>query len=59
MDGDIYPVDYQGAPIDASAWQGDGDKRLLRGGSWVMVNSLDGSRSRINNSQRHNCCSSE
>jgi len=32
--GDIYHVNYQGAPIDGSAWQGGGDKRLLRGGSW-------------------------
>jgi sulfatase modifying factor 1 len=32
--GDIYHVDYQGAPTDGSAWQGGGDKRLLRGGSW-------------------------
>lgn len=32
--GDIYHVSYQGAPTDGSAWQGGGDKRLLRGGSW-------------------------
>jgi sulfatase modifying factor 1 len=31
---DIYHADYKGAPTDGSAWQGDGDKRLLRGGSW-------------------------
>jgi len=32
--GDIYHVNYQGAPVDGSAWQGGGDKHLLRGGSW-------------------------
>jgi sulfatase modifying factor 1 len=32
--GDIYHVNYQGAPTDGSVWQGGGDKRLLRGGSW-------------------------
>lgn len=31
---DIYHVNYQGAPTDGSAWQGGGDKHLLRGGSW-------------------------
>jgi len=32
--GDIYHVNYKGAPTDGSAWQGGGNKRLLRGGSW-------------------------
>jgi sulfatase modifying factor 1 len=32
--GDIYHVNYKGAPTDGSAWLGSGDKRLLRGGSW-------------------------
>ena len=32
--GDIYHANYQGAPTDGSAWQGGGNKRLLRGGSW-------------------------
>jgi formylglycine-generating enzyme required for sulfatase activity len=25
---------YNGAPSDGSAWQGDGEKRMVRGGSW-------------------------
>jgi formylglycine-generating enzyme required for sulfatase activity len=32
--GDIYHANYKGAPTDGSAWQGSGEKRLLRGGSW-------------------------
>ena len=32
--GDIYHANYKGAPADGSAWQGGGNKRLLRGGSW-------------------------
>lgn len=32
--GDIYHANYNGAPTNGSAWQGGGDKRLLRGGSW-------------------------
>lgn len=31
---DSYHVSYQGAPANASAWDGDGKKRVLRGGSW-------------------------
>jgi sulfatase modifying factor 1 len=31
---DSYHKSYQGAPVDGSAWQGDGKKRVLRGGSW-------------------------
>ena len=31
---DGYHESYEGAPTDGSAWQGDGDKRVLRGGSW-------------------------
>ncbi len=33
---DIYHPDYIGAPTDGSAWQGDGVKRVLRGGSWFL-----------------------
>lgn len=31
---DIYHDSYNGAPTDGSAWIVDGDKHLLRGGSW-------------------------
>lgn len=31
---DSYHKNYQGAPVDGSAWQGEGKKRVLRGGSW-------------------------
>jgi formylglycine-generating enzyme required for sulfatase activity len=31
---DSYHDSYKDAPIDGSAWQGDGAKRVIRGGSW-------------------------
>ncbi|MGO8756136.1 MAG: formylglycine-generating enzyme family protein [Gallionellaceae bacterium] len=31
---DSWHADYNGAPTDGSAWQGDRAKRVLRGGSW-------------------------
>lgn len=31
---DSYHGSYKGAPTDGSAWQGDGAKHVLRGGSW-------------------------
>jgi formylglycine-generating enzyme required for sulfatase activity len=31
---DSYHGSYKDAPVDGSAWQGDGAKRVLRGGSW-------------------------
>ena len=31
---DSYHDNYQGAPVDGSAWKGDDKKRVLRGGSW-------------------------
>jgi len=31
---DSYHKNYQGAPVDASAWEGDRKKHVLRGGSW-------------------------
>jgi formylglycine-generating enzyme len=31
---DNYHESYQGAPVDGSAWQDGGKKRVLRGGSW-------------------------
>ncbi|MGL5065203.1 MAG: formylglycine-generating enzyme family protein, partial [Microcoleus sp.] len=33
---DIWHDNYQGAPIDNTAWEtgGDDNRRLLRGGSW-------------------------
>lgn len=33
---DSYHADYNGAPVDGSAWQGDGANRVLRGGSWIV-----------------------
>lgn len=32
--GDSYHESYAGAPLSGKAWQGDGAKRVLRGGSW-------------------------
>ncbi|MET0267495.1 MAG: SUMF1/EgtB/PvdO family nonheme iron enzyme [Duganella sp.] len=34
---DVVHDDYQGAPVDGSAWQDGGDqaRRILRGGSWL------------------------
>src|SRR5665647_181667 len=32
---------------------------MLAISSWVMVNSFEGSWSRLNSSQRHSCCSTE
>lgn len=31
---DSYHDNYDGAPLDGSAWQGDGEQRVIRGGSW-------------------------
>jgi formylglycine-generating enzyme required for sulfatase activity/serine/threonine protein kinase len=31
---DIYHKNYNGAPTDGSAWEGDGSVRVVRGGSW-------------------------
>lgn len=31
---DSYHESYVGAPLNGKAWQGDGEKRVLRGGSW-------------------------
>ena len=31
---DTYDNNYDGAPADGSAWEGDGSSRVLRGGSW-------------------------
>jgi formylglycine-generating enzyme required for sulfatase activity len=32
---DSNHADYNGAPVDGTAWQGDGAQRVLRGGSWL------------------------
>ena len=31
---DSFHANYNGAPADGSAWRGDGQMRVLRGGSW-------------------------
>jgi formylglycine-generating enzyme required for sulfatase activity len=31
---DSYHANYSGAPDDGSVWTGDGERRVLRGGSW-------------------------
>lgn len=31
---DVWHVNYDGAPNDRSAWNGDDERRVLRGGSW-------------------------
>lgn len=37
---DSYHADYNGAPVDGTAWQGDGAQRVLRGGSWNLIPEL-------------------
>ncbi len=32
---DTWHADYSGAPADGSMWQGDGGRRVIRGGSWL------------------------
>lgn len=34
---DTYRANYDGAPSDGSAWQGDGKMRVHRGGSWNSI----------------------
>jgi formylglycine-generating enzyme required for sulfatase activity len=34
---DSWHGNYNGAPADGSVWQGDGAKRVLRGGSWSNI----------------------
>jgi formylglycine-generating enzyme required for sulfatase activity len=38
---DSYHADYNGAPSDGTAWQGDGSQRVLRGGSWNLAPELE------------------
>jgi sulfatase modifying factor 1 len=33
---DSYHDNYNGAPGDGSEWQGDGEVRVVRGGSWII-----------------------
>ena len=37
---DSYHDNYDGAPVDGSVWQGDGEQRVLRGGSWNYTPTL-------------------
>jgi formylglycine-generating enzyme required for sulfatase activity len=37
---DNYHADYIGAPNDGTAWQGDSDQHVLRGGSWNLIPEL-------------------
>lgn len=34
---DSYHDNYRGAPVDGSVWDGDGAKRVIRGGSWIYI----------------------
>ena len=34
---DCYHNNYDGAPTDDSAWTGDCDRRVVRGGSWRLI----------------------
>lgn len=47
---DSYHDSYQGAPTDGRAWQGDGAKHVLRGGSWN--NSPRNVRAAVRNSYK-------
>jgi len=39
---DAFDGNYEGAPVDGSVWKGEGDVRVLRGGSFGF--NQDGSR---------------
>lgn len=47
---DSYHHNYEGAPTDGSAWQGDDAKRVLRGGSWN--NGTQNTRAAVRNSNK-------
>jgi formylglycine-generating enzyme required for sulfatase activity len=46
---DSWHDNYNGAPVDGSAWQGDGAKRVLRGGSWFMEPQFERAANRFRN----------
>ena len=47
---DVSYTSYQGAPTDGSAWEGSGEMRVLRGGSWFGSPQNGRAASRGNNS---------
>lgn len=38
---DKWHDNYNGAPLDGSAWLGEGSKHVLRGGSWIGENQIE------------------
>ena len=44
---DSYHETYVGAPTDGSVWQGDEEKRVVRGGSWYYFPLFERSSARI------------
>ena len=37
---DSYHANFVGAPVDGTAWQGDGAQRVIRGGAWNLISEL-------------------